>query len=204
MTMKTLMKDPLNLTITGVGGQGNVVISQLIGSALVEKGYFVVVGETYGAAQRSGSVMSHMRVSEETLYSPLLPNGCVDIVLGMEPMETLRTLVQFGKPDVITIVNPKPIYPIGILSGEGEYPDIGKLIETIKGLSAKTWVINAVEEAQKLANPRVANMILIGALIGTGAMPLDKKSLVPVLQERFPRAVEINMMALDKGIELTR
>ncbi len=148
--------------------------------------------------------MSHMRVSEETLYSPLLPNGCVDIVLGMEPMETVRTLVQFGKPDVITIVNPKPIYPIGILSGEGEYPDIGKLIETIKGLSAKTWVINAVEEAQKLANPRVANVILIGALIGTGAMPLDKKSLASVLQERFPRAVEINMMALDKGIELTR
>jgi indolepyruvate ferredoxin oxidoreductase beta subunit len=202
--MKTLIKDPLNLTITGVGGQGNVVISQLIGSAIVEKGYFVVVGETYGASQRSGAVMSHMRISEERLYSPILPQGCADIVLGMEPMETLRTLIQFGKPDVITLVNPKPIYPIGVLRGEVEYPDIGKLIETIKGLSAKTWVINAVEEAQKLANPRVANVILIGALIGTGAVPLDKKSLVPVLQERFPRAIEINMIALDKGIELTR
>jgi indolepyruvate ferredoxin oxidoreductase beta subunit len=202
--MKTLIKDPLNLTITGVGGQGNVVISQLIGSAVVEKGYFVVVGETYGVAQRGGAVMSHMRISEKTRYSPIPPHGCADIILGMEPMETLRTLVQFGKPDVITIVNPKPMYPIDVLRGEVEYPDIGKLIETIKGLSAKTWVINAVEEAQKLANPRVANVILIGALIGTGAVPLDKKSLVPVLQERFPRAIEINMIALDKGIELTR
>ena len=202
MTVKTLMKDPVNLIVAGVGGQGNIVISALIGTALVKKGYFVVVGETYGAAQRGGAVQSHVRISEETQYGPLIPDGCADIILGMEPVETLRVLGQFGNPNVITIVNPRPIYPLSVLSGEAEYPDIDKLVETIKGLSDKTWVINATEEAQKLGNPMFANILLIGALTGLGMLPLDKKSLEPVIRERFPKAFEPNMVAFDRGLEL--
>lgn len=202
MTVKTLMKDPLNVIVAGVGGQGNIVISSLVSAALVREGYFVVVGETYGASQRGGAVMSHVRISEEAQYGPLIPNGCADIILGMEPVETLRVLGQFGNPNVITIVNPRPIYPLSVLSGEAEYPDIGKLIETIKELSGRTWVINATEEAQKLGNPIFANVLLIGALIGLGMLPLDKKSLEPVLQERFPKAFEANVEAFNKGLEL--
>ena len=202
MTVKKSMKDPLNVIIAGVGGQGNIVISSLIGAALVKEGYFVVVGETYGASQRGGAVMSHVRISKETQYGPLIPDGCADIILGMEPVETLRALGQFGNPNVITIVNPRPIYPLSVLSGEAEYPDIGKLMETIKELSDKTWVINATEEAQKLGNPMFANVLLIGALIALGMLPLDKKSLEPVLKERFPIAFEANMEAFKRGAEL--
>ena len=139
--MKTLIKDPINVVVAGVGGQGNIVISALIGTALVKKGYLVVVGETYGPSQRGGAVMSHVRISEETQYGPLIPDGGADIVLGMEPVETLRVLGQFGNPNVFTIFNPRPIYPLSVLSGEAEYPDSDRLEKNIKHLSGKIGTV---------------------------------------------------------------
>ena len=202
MTTKELVKDPLNLIITGVGGQGNVMISLIIGNALVKEGYLVTIGETYGASQRNGPVMSHVRISKETQYSPFIPDGHADIILGMEPVETLRMLGQFGNTHVITIVNPRPIYSIDVTAGGAEYPDMDKLMKTVKELSAETWTINATEEAQKMGSPIFANTILVGALIGSGVLPLDKKSVEPVLREAFPKEVEANMTAFDKGIKL--
>ena len=204
MTTKQLVKDPLNLIITGVGGQGNVMISLIIGNALVKEGYLVTIGETYGASQRGGPVMSHIRISRETQYSPFIPDGRADIILGMEPVETLRMIGQFGNPDIVTIINPRPIYSIDVTGGQAEYPDLDKLMETIKELSAKTWIVSATEEAQKMGNPIFANVILIGALIGSGVLPLDEKSAEPILQETFPKAIEANMTAFQKGMELVR
>jgi len=201
--VKTLIKDPFNMIIAGVGGQGNVVISQLIGTALVNEGYLVTIGETYGASQRGGPVMSHMRISKKMVYSPLIAEGSADTILGMEPSETLRMLGKFGNPNVISIFNPRPIYSVDVAGGEAEYPDLDKLIDTIKGLSAKTWIINATDEAEKMGTAIVANTILVGALIGSGILPLDKKSMEPILQERFPKAIELNMMAFDRGVKLT-
>ena len=204
MTTKQLVKDPLNLIITGVGGQGNVMISLIIGNALVKEGYLMTIGETYGASQRGGPVMSHVRISRETQCSPFIPDGHADIILGMEPVETLRMMRQFGNPDVVTIINPRPIYSIDVTGGQAEYPDLDKLIETIKELSAKTWIVNATEEAQKMGNPIFANSILIGAIIGSGVLPLDEKSVEPILQETFPKEIEANMKAFNKGMELVK
>lgn len=204
MTKKQLMKDPLNLVITGVGGQGNVMISLIIGNAFVRDGYFVTVGETYGASQRGGPVMSHMRISKETQYSPFIPDGCADIILGMEPVETLRMLGRYGNPGVTTIINPRPIYSIDVTGGHAEYPDLDKLVETVKELSAQTWIINATEEAQKMGSPMFANAILIGALIGSGVLPLGKESVEPVLRETFPKEVDANLTAFNKGITFVR
>ena len=204
MTEKTLTKDPLNLIITGVGGQGNVMISLAIGSALAREGYVVTVGETYGASQRGGPVMSHVRISRETQYSPLSLEGEADVILGMEPVETLRVLGKYGNPNVITLFNPRPIYSVDVISGDAEYPDLDRLIETIKGLSAKTWVVNATEEAEKMGRPIVANTILIGSLIGLGVLPLNRESMESVIRDRFPKAFELNMKAFDRGMELIR
>jgi len=204
MTKKQLKKDPLNLIITGVGGQGNVMISLIIGNAFIRDGYFVTVGETYGASQRGGPVMSHMRISRETQYSPFIPDGCADIILGMEPVETLRMVGRYGNPSVITIINPRPIYSIDVTGGYAEYPDLDNLVDTIKELSAQTWIINATEEAQKMGSHVFANAILIGALIGSGVLPLDKKSVEPVLCETFPKEIEANLVAFNKGIKLVR
>lgn len=204
MTKKTLTKDPLNLIITGVGGQGNVMISLTIGSILVREGYIVTVGETYGVSQRGGPVMSHVRISKETQYSPLILEGQADVILGMEPVETLRILGKYGNPNVVTLFNPRPIYSIDVISGDAEYPDLAHLIDIIKGLSAKTWIVNATEEAEKMGQPIVANTILIGSLIGLDVLPLDKESIEQELRDRFPKAFELNMRALEKGMELIR
>ncbi|MDP3880466.1 MAG: indolepyruvate oxidoreductase subunit beta [Dehalococcoidales bacterium] len=200
--MKTLIKDPLNIIIIGVAGQGNVVISMLVCNALLQQGYMVTFGQTYGANQRGGSVMNYVRVSRENQCSPLVPDGRADVILALEPVEALRMLAQYGNPEVTTIVNPRPIYSIEAARGDSDYPDMDTLTRTIRELSAKSWFINATEEAQKLGYPIVANVILAGALIGSGVLPLDKEALEPVIRERFPRAVELNMTALSRGMEL--
>lgn len=204
MTTKELVKDPLNLIITGVGGQGNVMISLIIGNALVKEGYLVTIGETYGASQRGGPVMSHLRISKETQCSPLIPDGHAHIILGMEPVETLRMLLKFGNPDIVTIINPRPIYPMDIADGQTKYPDFDNLMQTVQTLSRKTWIINATEEAQKMGNPIFANVILIGALMASEVLPLDQKSIEQVLRETFPTEIGVNMAAYQKGIELLR
>ena len=204
MTKKTLSKDPLNLIITGVGGQGNVMISLIIGNAFVRDGFLVTIGETYGASQRGGPVMSHLRISKKVQYSPFIPDGSADIILGMEPVETLRMLGKYGNPNVVTIINPRPIYSIDVTGGQAQYPELDKLIDTIKELSSKTWLINATEEAQKMGSHMFANAILIGALIGSGVLPLDKKAVEPILRETFPKEIETNLIAFNKGINLVK
>lgn len=204
MRAKGVWKDPLNLVITGVGGQGNVLISLVVGKALVDAGYFVTIGETYGASQRGGPVMSHVRVSENTQYSPFIPDGCADIVLGMEPVETLRMLGRYGNPDVVTIVNPRPIYSIDVTGGQATYPDLDELMSAICHLSAKVWVVNATEEAQKMGSAMFANSILVGALVASNVMPLDEKRVELVLRETFPKEIDANILAFRRGIKLLK
>src|SRR5512135_3720057 len=105
-----------NLIITGVGGQGNVLSSQLIGQALVGKGFFVTIGETYGASQRGGSVMSHIRLSSRKQLSPLISRGQADVVLGLEPVEALRVLTVYGNRKTVVLTNTRPIYPVDVTS----------------------------------------------------------------------------------------
>ena len=200
--MKQLSKDPINLIVSGVGGQGNVMVSLVVGNALVSEGYFITVGETYGASQRGGSVMSHVKISARKQYSPLIPEGQADIILGMEPVETLRMLKQFGNSRVITIVNPRPIHAIDITGGGGGYPDMEQLLSWIKDLSAKTYVVAATEEAQNMGNPILANMILIGALVQSALLPMEESSIEKVIKQMFPKDVVVNTKALKKGMEL--
>lgn len=160
--------------------------------------------DTLGDIQRGGSVVSHVRISIETRYGAFIPEGHADIILGMEPVETLRVLGKYGNPSVATIANPRLISSVDIFGCRVEYPDLDKIIKDIKELSAKWWIIDAVDEALKLGNPIFANVILLGALICSGLLPLDKKSMESVLQEAFPKEVKANMIAFNKGMELIR
>jgi indolepyruvate ferredoxin oxidoreductase beta subunit len=132
------MKDPLNLLVVGVGGQGNLLASFLLGSAAVEEGLYVSVGETYGATQRGGTVMSHVRLSRRRSYAPLMPEGSGDVLLGFEPVETLRVLGSFGNR---VMVNPRPVYPLEVLSGQAKYPDVAEVLRAIGELSSETVVV---------------------------------------------------------------
>jgi len=199
--MKILEKDPTNLLVGGVGGQGNVIMSQFIGRALVNQGYFASVGDTFGASQRGGSVASHVRISKATQYSSLIPAGHADVILSLEPAECIRTLGVYGNPETAVITNSRPVYP----PGDATYPDMDYLLNAIKKLSAKLKIVDATGEALKMGSSIFTNVILLGALIGLDLLPLDKESMVVVLAERFHGAVlDSNIKALDKGIELVK
>lgn len=202
--MKELVKDPLSLIVIGVAGQGNVVTSFLICEALVNEGYRVTLGQSYPAQQRGGPVINYIRVSKNIQASPIIPEGRADVIVAMEPVEAMRMLTQYGHPQVMTLVNPRPIQALDATGLGMKYPSMPKLMEDIISLSAKTWIIQATEEARKLGNPIMANVILVGALVGSGVLPLDRKSMEPVLRERFPKALDINLRALDKGLELVK
>ncbi|MFH0914299.1 MAG: indolepyruvate oxidoreductase subunit beta [Chloroflexota bacterium] len=203
--MKALAKEPFNLIITGVGGQGVASIAQLVGRALLREGYLVNVGDIYGITQRGGSIVSHVRVSGETSCGPLIPQGKGDAVLGLEPMETLRALVQFGNPGVTTIANLRPVYPIGVISGEEKYPDLERVAQAIKRLSARCWLVDASQEAARLGNPILVNMLLMGALIGSGLLPLGRESVEPILREEFPEdKFNTNLKAFNLGMEFLK
>jgi indolepyruvate ferredoxin oxidoreductase, beta subunit len=199
MSKKTLKKEPLNLIISGVGGQGNVLLSALIGKVLLDEGFKASVADTYGVTQRGGSVTSHIKISTKKVYSSVTLDGHADVILGMEPVEALRNLGIYGNPGVLTIVNPRPVYPIGGVP----YPDLEDVKKAIIKLSAKTKFVNATDEALKMGNPIFTNVILLGALVGSGFLPLDEKSTIPVLEERFPgKLLEPNIQAFKRGMEL--
>jgi indolepyruvate ferredoxin oxidoreductase, beta subunit len=199
MRQKTLEKEPFNVIIAGVGGQGNVLLSAFVGSALLNEGYTISVADTFGVSQRGGSVTSHIKISRDTLYSSVTLYGKADVVLGMEPVEALRALGEFGNPDTVTIVNPRPVYP----SGGVPYPDLEKIKDSIKKLSRKATFVNATEEALKIGNPIYTNIILLGSLVGAGLLPITRETMLPVLKERFPgKVLDINIKAFDRGIEL--
>jgi indolepyruvate ferredoxin oxidoreductase beta subunit len=200
--MNKLAKDPINVVVAGVGGQGNVMVTLVLGNTLVHDGYFVTIGETYGASQRGGSVMSHLKISAEKQFSPLIPEGQADIVLGMEPVETLRVLKSFGNQNVVTVVNPRPIHPVDFTGSGSGYPNMEELLAQVKSMSAKTYVVAATDEAQKLGNPMLANMILIGSLIQTGLVTISQEAIEKTIRDMFPKAVAPNIKALKVGMGL--
>jgi len=199
MNKKTLKKEPFNLIISGVGGQGNVLLSAFVGTALLNEGFMVSVADTFGVSQRGGSVTSHIKISRKTLYSSVTLEGKADVILGMEPVETLRALGEFGNPHVVVIVNPRPVYP----SGGATYPDMDEVKQAIIKLSSKTKFVNATEEALKMGNPIYSNIILLGSLVGANVLPISKETMMPILEDRFPgNLLDTNIKAFDKGMEL--
>jgi indolepyruvate ferredoxin oxidoreductase beta subunit len=200
-----LAKDPLNLIITGVGGQGNVLASQLVGRALVRENFYVTIGETYGASQRGGAVMSHLRISKESQHSPLIPEGQADIVVALEPVEALRVIGQYGNPSVAAVVNSRPIYPTAVTVGEAEYPSLEKIKQTIYELARKAWFIDATEIALSFGSPIFTNIIMVGALAGTNLLPLNRKKFEETIKESFPSThVADNLKAFARGLEMTQ
>jgi len=204
--MKTLSKDPLNVLVAGVGGQGNVLLAQILGQALMREGFFTVVGDTFGAAQRGGSVASHIRISKDIEYSSIVPKGHADFILGMEPSETLRVMGEYSNANTRVVTNPRIVYPPPVISGAAEYPNIDELLANIEKYSRKLWVVNATEEALKMGNRLYANTILMGATIGTNILPIDRSSVASIYEEKFtrPDLFEANIKALDLGILLTQ
>ena len=200
-----LRKDPFNIIITGVGGQGNVLASRILSTMLVRKGYHATIGETFGASQRGGSVMSHIRTSAKSAWSPLIPKGRADLVIGLEPVEALRVLTSYGNQGITVLTNMRPIYPVEVIAGEIEYPSLEEIRLSITQLSSKAWFLNATEEAIGLGDPILGNIIMLGAASDLGQLPLDKDGFREVIKKNLPEEkLDANLKAFDLGIRILR
>ena len=198
-------KDPINLIITGVGGQGNILISKLMGEAMLEEGYWVTIGETYGASQRGGSVASHVRISKTTQHGPLIPEGQAHIILGLEPMESLRMLGTYGNPKTDVITNIRPVHPMAVAIGEAEYPSLDRIKQGIRELSRDAWYLDASEIAIELGAPLLTNMVMAGALIGSGRISLEEEEFERQLKMNFDKEkLSLNLKAFTLGVSTIR
>jgi indolepyruvate ferredoxin oxidoreductase beta subunit len=199
------MMDLLNLIITGVGGQGNVVASQILGQAAVNKGFRVTIGETFGLSQRGGAVMSHIRLSETRNYGPLIPPNMAHVIVGLEPLETLRTVEAYGNEDAVFIANSRPIHPLNVIAGDVDYPDPEWIRDILKKAGHRLFWLNATEAALNLGGPILLNMIMLGALCALRHFPLAADDIQGVIQTIFPASkLSANVKALKLGGNMIR
>lgn len=197
--------DPYNLIIAGVGGQGNVLASRVVGDMMIHQGYKVTIGETFGASQRGGSVMSHLRISSLGGFSPQMPKGKADMVVALEPMEAIRVLAVYGNPKVKVLCNTRPIQSVGVICGDQVYPDTKQIIQWIEALSSDAKFFDTTKEAIKLGNSIFGNIMAVGALSATGDLPMSLKVFKEVILKKIPAdKVDTNLKAYKTGEDLIR
>lgn len=205
MASTQLAQDPYNIIITGVGGQGNVMASRVLANMLVKRGYYVTIGETFGASQRGGSVMSHLRVSARSSWSPQIPRGRVDVVIALEPTEGIRVLKDYGNPQVTILSNTRAIRPVSVIAGEQDYPSMEEIRSSAQELASSAWFIDATDEAVKLGNPILGNIIMLGALSGLGVLPLEKEDFKEAILKSVPQdKLDVNLKAYDIGRQMIK
>ena len=203
--MKKLMYDPLNIVICGIGGQGNVLAAELVASAMNDLAYRVAEGETYGAAQRGGSVMSHVRVSADTDLGVLIPAGEAHFIIGFEPLETLRIARRYANPETKIIYDPRPVYPQSVLRGRTVYPDLEDLKAEIASLCKEAIEVPAADIALECGDSRAANIALLGAFSCLEGAPLETKELEETIEQRFEGAVlALNQKVFALGCEAAK
>jgi indolepyruvate ferredoxin oxidoreductase, beta subunit len=199
-------KEPFNLIIAGVGGQGNIMASALAGLAATAAGFRVVVGETYGASQRGGSVMSHLRLSREKDFGPLVPAGQADIIVGFEPLEALRVAARYAHPGTVAIVNTTPVYPVSVIFNEADYPEPANILAGLKSLVGSVYTLDATALARQAGDPRAQNIVMINALAACPALPLERRHFQAALDDFLTGAGaeqrEINRRAFELPVTL--
>jgi indolepyruvate ferredoxin oxidoreductase beta subunit len=183
----------------GVGGQGNLLASRLLGEAALSLNIPSVVSEIHGMAQRGGIVESAVLLGDVT--SPIVSNAEADVLVGFEPLETLRALGKCNK-DTIVITNTHPLPPFTVSVGQGIYPPVDEIINMIRTKSKKAIALDGNAMAEKAGNPLSLNMVMLGALIGSGSIPVGAEDMKKTISTNTKKAfLESNLKAFDLGIK---
>ena len=191
----------VNIVVCGTGGQGNVLLSRFLARAFVKKGYYATIGETFGMSQRGGDVMSHVRISRDKQYGPLIPEGQGHVILSLEPMETIRVLGQYGNPLITVITNVRPVYPVISITGEEDYPDMEEVKRVIREMSEKSWFLDATKISLDMGNTILTNMVMIGALVETKVVDLTESDIRGIIEESFAGEIaQTNISAVSEGM----
>jgi indolepyruvate ferredoxin oxidoreductase, beta subunit len=193
------MVEDFNIIVAGIGGQGNVLASRIIGEAAIDAGYHVLIGETFGAGQRGGAVLSHVRLIKEKSYGPLIPEGCADAVIGLEPFEALKCASKFLKKDGIIVTNEYPVMP-----SDKNYPDVKKIFDALKKISSKLYTLDGTKIALDIGDVATLNIVMLGAAHTSGILPVKEEHLKKAIKERLAKSADLNIKAFDKGKKLVK
>ena len=184
------------IMIVGVGGQGTLLASRILGNVAIGEGYDVKVSEVHGMSQRGGSVVTYVKYGDK-VYSPIVDRGEADIILAFELLEAYRALPYLKKGGKM-IVNSQKIDPMPVITGAAKYPED---IEKKLSKDADTIVVDALAKAKEAGNIKAVNVVLIGVLAKTTDIPYEKwvetiKTTVP------PKFLDINLKAFEIGYNL--
>lgn len=186
----------LDLLVTGVGGQGVILAGDIIGDAALTAGYDVKKTDTIGMSQRGGSVLSNIRIAEK-VWSPLIKEGEVDILLAFEKLEAARWSTYL-RPGGIAIINNQALPPLSVSLSNDRYPTDGEIIALLKQLTDRVYLIDAVERANALGNIRTLNIFMLGCL--SLFTPISVKIWEDSINQHLPEKVrQINITAFDQG-----
>jgi indolepyruvate ferredoxin oxidoreductase beta subunit len=175
----------------------------VLGNAAVAEGLEVAMSEVHGMAQRGGSVLCSVRMGRD-IFSPLIPMGGADLLLGFEPVETLRALTTVNK-DSFIVTNITPVVPISVSAGQDVYPKVEEILAALRSVSGNVIAIDATAKAIEAGKAITANSVLIGAISAVKGFPLSKERMLTALLEVVPaKARDINVKAFELGYEQTR
>ena len=182
--------------ICGVGGQGSLLASRIIGQVALSQGWDTKVSEVHGMSQRGGSVVTYVRYSTDgKVASPVINRGEADVLISFEQLETARWL-PYLKKDGKIVTSTQKIYPMPVIAGNAEYPQ--NIIESIKALGVNISECDAIEEAKKLGNEKAANVVLIGLFAKHS--DVDKQIFLDAVKECVPeKFLELNLAAFEAG-----
>ncbi|MGA9099532.1 MAG: indolepyruvate oxidoreductase subunit beta [Methanotrichaceae archaeon] len=184
-----------DLVIVGVGGQGVILISDVLGRAAVIAGKAVRGAETHGMAQRGGSVINHTRIG--CRFSPMISSGCADVLLALEPAEALR-FAHYLSPDGVALVNTRAMLPITVTTGKASYPTVDEILQHLYGICKEIKSMDATSLATTAGTAQAMNVVMLGAL--SKYIPLDEKLLLDALCDVVPaKYLDINKHAFSLG-----
>ena len=188
------MKD-INILIVGVGGQGTLLASVILGNMALEEGYDVKLSEVHGMAQRGGSVVTHVKIGEGPIGSPLIEEGGADIIVAFELLEGYRW-AHYLKKGGTMYVNDNRINPMPVIIGSAEYPEDIK--EFFKNELGTVKVFDALAIAEKCGSPKAVNTVLLGAM--SGDLPFDEKAWIKAIEGSVKsKFIGLNKEAFTEG-----
>jgi len=196
MSMKNIYK----IQLIGVGGQGTIKASTIVGEAAMKKGLNVVMSEVHGMAQRGGtSSITELKIGEA--YSPLIEEGAADLLIAFEPTEALRSLNKINCNSFV-IVNSAPIVPFTVSLGISEYPELSSVFDELKAKIKNLSIIDAQKMAKTAGSIISENMVLLGAAVTTPEFPVDKDLIIQSMKENLPhQSIETNLKAFELGFK---
>jgi indolepyruvate ferredoxin oxidoreductase beta subunit len=191
-----------NLVVAGVGGQGIILFSRVLAEASLRSGFKAIVGQSFTAAQRYGSVVAFVHIGKD-IYSPLIGTNQANIIVGLEPLEILRYINLLSRSGLV-LLNVHKVLPVSVILKTEKYPEISEIENIVKQIRGRLLKLDATQVARSLGDERIMNMVMLGALSTVKNFPISSSSLVESIKRNSPQSmVDKNIEAFHAGKHLT-